>query len=456
MNTFDADGYTARLHELAAAYDVPGAVVGVFAEEQTATTATGVLNRLTGVDASTDSLFQIGSITKVWTAALILTLVDDDRLSLTDPVIRHVPELTLVDERSTRELTVGHLLNHTSGLPGDWFPDTGRGDDCLARLVTLLADQPLTHPVGGLTSYSNAAFSVAGHVVERMLDVTWDAALRDRIIKPLGLEHCVTLPEDALLHRTAVGHLDRGSAQQPAPMWQLPRACGPAGLICASVGDVLTFGRLFIAGTTPTVLSPAALTTMTTQTSSLPVAASSAIGFGLGWGLADWHGHRVLAHDGGTIGQAAAIRVLPTDGVVIVLLTNGGDWIDFRDSVLRDVMTEVDGPTPPPPPTPPDELRNYDPAEYVGVYRRPGVDIHVRSTGDGLTLQTAVNDPYERLAVGDETPRPLVATDTDTFLLRQTETRAEWLPVTFLRTAGDAVDYVHASGRAARRHDDCR
>src|SRR5207248_292386 len=220
VNTFDAYGYTARLHELAAAYDVPGAVVGVFAGEQTATTATGVLNRLTGVDASTDSLFQIGSITKVWTAALILTLVDEGRLSLTDPVIRHVPELTLVDERSTRELTVGHLLNHTSGLPGDWFPDTGRGDDCLARLVTLLADQPLTHPVGGLTSYSNAAFSLAGHVVERMLDVTWDDALRDRIIKPLGLEHCVTLPEDALLHRTAVGHLDRGSAQQPAPMWQ--------------------------------------------------------------------------------------------------------------------------------------------------------------------------------------------------------------------------------------------
>src|SRR6185369_13730592 len=93
-------------------------------------------------------------------------------------------------------------------------------------------------------SYCNSGFSLAGRVIERLTGGTWDEAVRQRLIRPLGLTDTVTLPEEALLHRTAVGHLSTGRT----PVWGLPRAMGPAGLISSTVADVLAFARLHLTG----------------------------------------------------------------------------------------------------------------------------------------------------------------------------------------------------------------
>ena len=445
---FDAAAYADRLAELASRYDVPGASLSVFAGDQHSAAAVGVLNRRTGVTTDTSSLFQIGSITKPWTAALLLTLVEEGRLSLDDLVRDHVPALQMADGAADA-VTVRQLLNHTSGLPGDWFPDTGRGDDCLAKLVVLLADAPLTHPVGALASYSNAAFSLAGHVAEHVLATTWDEALRERVIAPLGLEHTVTLAEEALLHRAAVGHLGRGAEQRVAPVWQLPRACGPAGLICATASDTVTFGRAFLrdaAGPFPGSLVEA----MTTRTAAFPTAGPGSGSFGLGWGLGEWSGQRVMAHDGGTIGQTAALRVFPDARVVIALLTNGGQWTPFRDEVLGEVLGQVGGPQPPAPPTPPVAPASYDAADVVGNYRRPGVELDVIAAGSDLTLTYGYTDELEQLAAGEDPAQRLVCVADDQFLLEPVKDEP-WSSVHFLRTTSGDVDYIHAAGRAARR-----
>ncbi len=115
----------------------------------------------------------------------------------------------MVDAEVASTVTVRHLLTHSSGIDGDVFTDTGRGDDCVQRYVEKMQEIGQNHPLGATFSYCNSGFILAGRIVEVLTGKTWDAALRERIIEPLGLTATVTLPEEALLHRAAVGHIGR-------------------------------------------------------------------------------------------------------------------------------------------------------------------------------------------------------------------------------------------------------
>jgi len=196
-----------RLAALAARHGVPGATVGILHGDTVHEAAYGMLNQNTGVEVTTDSLFQLGSITKVWTATVVMGLIDEGRLELGAPLVDVLPELRLSDPEVTKRVTMRHLLTHTSGIDGDILTDTGRGDDCLEKYVALLAGAALTHPLDATWSYSNSGFSLAGRVIEKLTGQTWDEALRERLFRPLGLTHTGTLPEEALLFRAAVGHL---------------------------------------------------------------------------------------------------------------------------------------------------------------------------------------------------------------------------------------------------------
>ena len=98
--------------------------------------ATGLLNKETGVEATPDSVFQIGSMTKVWTATVVMQLVDEGKLDLDAPISRRAARAEARrTPTSPRRVTMRHLLTHTSGIDGDVFTDTGRGDDCLEKYV---------------------------------------------------------------------------------------------------------------------------------------------------------------------------------------------------------------------------------------------------------------------------------------------------------------------------------
>src|SRR5262249_18458429 len=140
------------------------------------------------------------------------------------------------------------LLTHTSGLDGDIFTDTGRGDECVQRYVDdLLPDAEQVFGVGAAYSYCNSGYVLLGRIIEVLDDRGWDESLRHRLIEPLGLTQTVTLPEQAIMHRTAVGHRERPRDEEPVLEWGLARACGPAGLITASAADVMTFARMHLA-----------------------------------------------------------------------------------------------------------------------------------------------------------------------------------------------------------------
>ena len=284
-------------------------------DDEVAVATYGLLNIDTKQPVTADSIFQIGSITKVWTATVVMQLVDEGLADLDAPVVEVLPELRLADPDVTKHVTLRHLLNHTSGIDGDVFTDTGRGDDCIERYVELLGEQTQNHPLGATWSYCNAGFSVLGRVIEKLTGKTWDEALRERLFTPLQMEHAITLPEEALLHATAVGHVTQDGEKSTAPIWQLPRSIGPAGLVTANAADVLAFARLHLTGGVgpdgTRLLSEESATAMAAHQADLPDKYSLGDSWGLGWIRFGWDGQRLYGHDGNTIGQSAFLRVLP-------------------------------------------------------------------------------------------------------------------------------------------------
>jgi CubicO group peptidase (beta-lactamase class C family) len=392
----DTAHWQSRLDELAEKYAVPGAVLGILqlhedGEPEVVVAAHGVLNKNTGVETTTDSVFQIGSMGKVWTATVAMQLVDEGLIDLDAPVKDVLPELDLADPETTEKVTLRHLLIHTSGIDGDDFTDTGRGDDCLEKYVAHLHEVGQNHPLGATWSYCNAGFVLTGRIIEKLTGTTWDQAIQDRIVKRLGLTHTVTLPEDALLHRTAVGHVDDGEGGSTvAPEWMLPRSLGPAGLVSCTAADVLTFVRSHLSGGTgaggASLLSSASVEAMTEHQVDLPDKDTLGDSWGIGWIRFGWDGHRLVGHDGNTIGQASFLRVLPEAGLAVVLLTNGGGTLDLYQALYREVFGELAGVSLPSPLMPPDVAPEIDLQRHVGVYERIGTRMEVTANASTLAL----------------------------------------------------------------------
>ena len=239
----DANALDQLLEESTARHGVPGAVVGVLQGSTLTEAASGVTNLATGTPVERDTIFLIGSISKLWTTTLVMQLVDNGAVELDSPVRRYLPQLQLRDPGALAAVTVRHLLSHTSGIDEDLTLYDGREDACVERYAERVGELPQLHAPGTLFSYCNTGMILAGRLVEVMTGGTYDEALAGRLIGPLGLAHTVTLPEDAILQSPAVGHIVRRDPPglQVTPRWTLPRASGPAGgTICTSARDLLT------------------------------------------------------------------------------------------------------------------------------------------------------------------------------------------------------------------------
>jgi CubicO group peptidase (beta-lactamase class C family) len=192
----------ALLDESAERHGVPGAAVAVGAGGELIEAATGVVNRDTGVATTADSVFQIGSVTKVWTASLVMQLVAERAVELDAPVRSYLPAFGVLDGTASESVTVRELLSHTGGFEGDLFEDTGRGDDALGRLIAWMhTNAGQVHPPGALHSYCNSGFCVLGAMVAELRGGTWEAVLRERLIEPLGVTHMALFADEAILFR---------------------------------------------------------------------------------------------------------------------------------------------------------------------------------------------------------------------------------------------------------------
>ncbi len=451
----DAAHWQDRLTTLADKHGVVGATFAIGLGDETLTAATGVLNLRTGTPATTDSVFQIGSITKVWTAVLAMQLGDEGLVDLDTPVITYLPEFRVADPEVTQTVTIRHLLTHTSGIDGDLFLDTGRGDDNLEKYVAAMADLQQNHPLGATMSYCNSGYSALGRLVEVVRGSTWDSVLREHLFTPLGLTSAGTLPEEALLFSAATGHITPPGADEPhvTPQWGIFRSAGPAGLIHMTAQELLGFARLHLDGGVASdgtrVLSESSVTAMQEPQVAIPDRWTLGSHWGLGWFLLDWSGRRLYGHDGSTLGQAAFLRILPDAGLSAALLTNGGHTRELFEDLFREVFDELAGVELPARPEPAPEPAPFDPAEYVGRYARVGVEIFVEEGEDGLK---ATMRPTGALAatVGDDpmhfTLRPF---DGEAFVARE-DGEDTWSPAVFFDLPGGRR-YLHFGVRATPR-----
>ena len=452
-NMLDAANWTTRLGELARQARVPGAVLGIWADGQETLAAHGVLNRMTRVRVSTDSLFQVGSITKLWTATMIMQLVEEGLLSLDTTVAQALPGVRLGADDLADQVTVAHLLTHTSGIDGDIFTDTGRGDDCLARYVGLLGWVSSAFPPGAAYSYCNSGWVLLGRMIEMLDGRSWDDSLAERLCVPLELAQTVTLPEQAILYRAAVGHRAGGARVRA---WGLPRSVGPACLISAAPHDLLTFARFHLdGGLAPDgkrLLSEASVTAMQQPQTAIPDISTPGAAIGLGWRVYRWGGHTIIGHDGDTIGQSAYLRVDPRTQVAACLLTNSGQSTALKRAVFTEVFGTLAGVEMPA------ELRpvagdaaGLDLGRHAGRYERTSRRFDVAVRGGHLHLLLTATGPLA--ALSEAQPEDLVLYPADgsgvNFVCR-TYRHEPWVPVTFGELA-DGTPYVFAGGRVTPR-----
>jgi CubicO group peptidase (beta-lactamase class C family) len=444
-----------RLAVLAERHRVPGAALGILrvgdGADETSIAAYGLLNKTTGVETTEDSVFQIGSMTKVWTATVVMQLCDEGKLDLDAPIIDVLPELKLSDQEVASRVTMRHLLTHTSGIDGDVFTDTGRGDECLERYVALLDQAAQNHPLEATWSYCNSGFVLAGRVIEKVTGGTWDAAIKERLIGPLGMTHTGTLPEEALLHRAAVGHVsENGSEPERAPAWGLPRALGPAGLVNSTPADVLAFARMHLAGGVAPdgtrILSESAVAAMAEHQVDLPDKYTLGDSWGLGWIRFGWDGRRLVGHDGNTLGQAAFLRVLPDEGLAVTLLTNGGNTRDLYEDLYREAFQELAGIEMPHPLTPPSDPVEVDASARLGTYERAGARLEVFAGDDGPVLRTTVTGPIAALVSEPTHEYPMAAVAEDLFVVRDPDS-VTWTAMTFYDLP-TGESYLHFGVRA--------
>jgi CubicO group peptidase (beta-lactamase class C family) len=446
-----------QLPQLLEKYDVPGVAWAVLQGDDVVDGAAGLLHKGTGVEATADSVFQIGSITKLWTSTLVMQLVDEGKVDLDEPVRTYLPEFQIADEQAAAEITVRQLLNHTSGFEGDIFTDTGPGDDCIEKYLGVLTEVPQLFAPGEQFSYNNAGFCVLGRLVEVLRERPYDECLREYLFAPLGLTHAATGPYDAIMFRAAMGHveLEPGTGFQPAPVWALARSNSPAGaMLSMRPRDLLKFAAMHLkdgkAADGTQVLAPGTAARMQAREVDLPYLGVMGDSWGLGFERFDTPTGALIGHDGSTIGQNAFLRMVPEAGVAVALLTNGGDTLSLYHELVGHVFAELTDATLPGLPTPPASPEHIDASRYVGTYSAEVAELVVSQDEEGrIWLEQTPKGLFEELGEKPE-KRELVHFRGDSLINLEPE-QGMHIPHVFVGDDGDGhALYLHI-GRAIRR-----
>jgi CubicO group peptidase (beta-lactamase class C family) len=443
-------------------YNVPGAAWAVLHDGEVVDGAAGVLSKATGVEATVDSVFQIGSVTKLWTSTLVMQLVDEGKVALDEPIRTYLPEFRIADEAAAAEITVRQLLSHTAGFEGDIFTDTGLGDDCVEKYLGVLGEVPQLFAPGERFSYNNAGYCVLGRLVEVLREKTYDDCLREHLFAPLGLTHAATSAYDAIMFRAAVGHieLEPGAGYQPAPVWAMARSNAPAGsMLSMRPRDLVAFARMHLedgrAADGTQVLAPGTPASMYQAQVELPPIGLMGSAWGLGFERFDTPDGEVVGHDGNTIGQAAFLRMVPGSagsggGLAVALLTNGGDSFSLYRDVVGHVLESLAGVHPPEMPVPPAHPEPVDASRYVGTYSAEVADFIVSQDDDSrVWIETIPKGMFEEL--GELPERKELVAYRDGMLIPLQPDRGMHLPHAFLGDDGEGRALYLFIGRIMRR-----
>jgi CubicO group peptidase (beta-lactamase class C family) len=457
--TIDVPRIQARVAELLTEYGIPSAAIGVLHNGQVAEFAVGVKNVETREPATTDTVYQCGSMTKTWTALAFMQLVDEGKVDLDEPVRACLPGFTVADPEVSAKVTPRQLLYHTNGIE-EAYGDPGEDGDVYERMVENIVDAPQVFPLGHTHGYSAAlGYAILARILEVHDGKPWDDVMRERLFDPMGLTSTNSWHEQVDETRAATGHLIRSRQEGPivTPMDYLPRAFGPGGNITSTTREVLAMAQVLLnEGTAPNgkrIISAESSREM--MRSRVPVPDPYMFGpqWALGLIVCDWHGETVYATDGSTIGQNARLRLLPDSGTAIAMLTNGGPRETFYHKVFNEILTDLGTVTIPELPAPDTKL-NLDLARYVGVYERPGARHEVSAEGGKLYL-TLVLDPMQAEFLGkpDRIKYELLPVSETHFLMPPADSLEDTQTVAIYDFANGAARYLHTNCRVHPRSE---
>ena len=442
-----------KLTELGEELQVPGVSVGLVLDGKEEYAFHGVTSIENPLPVDEHTLFQFGSTGKTYTATAIMVLVHQGRVALDEKVRTYVPELKLKDEDVAREVTVLQLLNHTAGWSGDVLTNTGDGDDALDKYVALLADVDQVTPLGTAFSYNNASLSVAGKIIAKLTNKTYEAAMKELIFEPLGLDETFFFPNDIMTRRFAVGHNQHPDGKiEIARPWAMPRGNSPAGGISATARDQIKWAKFHLGDGAP-ILSQELLDLMKQPTFDMR---GGALGdyVGISWMLRDVEDVRFVAHGGDTNGQHSAFFMIPERNFGIAIMTNCGPngshlmeqlgkWV--LDSYLGIVEKDPE----------PIALDDAALAEYVGTYKTIAVTIDISAKDGGLLVKAEIDpEVWKQISedeIPDQPPIPLGMLDGpgDRYVVPEGEGKG--MKGYFARDAAGKVAAVHLGGRLAER-----
>jgi len=380
---------------------VPGVAVGILHEGQTTAAGFGVTNVDHPQPVTDQTLFQIGSITKTFTTTAVMRLAEMGKLELEATVRTYLTDFTVADEAASSQATIRHLLTHMGGWVGDFFHDTGPGDDALSKYVADMAELEQLAPIGTVWSYNNAGFFVAGHLMALVTGQSYQAALRELVLDPLGLESCYFDAGEVITHGFAVGHNVTEEGPQVAHPWSLPRAAYPAGGVVCHVRDLLRYARVHLGdGATedgPRLLRPESMSLMHSPQVTIRGEKET---MGLAWFIEDVDGTRLDSHGGGTNGQISLLLLVPEHSFAVAIVTNANSGGTVTRDVSRWALKQylgVDSPDPTP-----RESSEAQLTPYVGRYVRPFAEIELGILAGRLISQTVYKGGFPT----EDTPPP--------------------------------------------------
>lgn len=375
---------------------IPGVAFGVIVDGTTMADGIGVTNVDHPLPVHAETLFQIGSITKTVTGTAVMALVEQGRLELDAPVRRYLPDLRLQDEETAAALTLRHLMTHTGGFVGDFFLDTGWGDDALARYVAHMTELEQLAPLGTLWSYCNSGFGLTARVIEAVTGQTAEGAITELVLAPFGMDRAFFFPWEVMTHGFASGHRAVDGRSMVLRPWSIPRASSAVGAITTSVTQLLRYAGHHLAP------SPS-LAAM--QVSQGP-AGNTADEIGISWLLRDYGGARLVQHGGATNGQMAQLTLVPARGFAVALLTNGDRGASLNQELVTWALEAFLGVAEPAP-----AFLARDAAQlegYAGLYRAAMTHVEVRVKDGELWAQVIPQGGFpERSSPPGPTPPPV-------------------------------------------------
>jgi D-alanyl-D-alanine-carboxypeptidase/D-alanyl-D-alanine-endopeptidase len=369
-----------------------GIVVGVIGPEGRRVVAYGQLEKGDPRPLNGDTVFEIGSATKVFTSLLLADMVQRGEVALDDPVAKYLPASVKMPERNGRQITLVDLATHTSGLPRlptNFTPknmSNPYADYTVEQLYQFLSSYQLTRDIGSQYEYSNLGGGLLGHVLALRAGMSYEALVRSRICDPLGMKDTRITLTPEMKARLAVGH---NQALEPVENWDLPTLAG-AGALRSTANDMLTFLAANL-GYTKSSLAPAmAAMLKVRRPTGMP-----GLEIALGWHVRTIDGKEIVWHNGGTGGYRSFMGFDPVARTGVVALSNTSTTIGVDDIAMH----LLDAKAPLAPPAKQHTQVKVDPKiydSYLGTYElAPSFIITITRDGDQLFEQATAQQKFE-------------------------------------------------------------